>query len=229
MAEAAAEITGPSGPGWVVELTAHHFFNSDRAFVGDAHVRRSLIKMLEEGEIDLPINPDEPNVTERFTLKELGIDYIITARGVLNRRYRMKNPEYEGDTFGGEGAMGGYGDAGGYGEAGGYGDAGDGGGFEPGVGGAGPGMGLGPGMGPSMGPGMGPQNGNGKQKDGEEEDEIEAEFIVPRYDFVVQFVWQEKRLSERLEQRRKEREEQQQQQAQDALDGDLAMTDDGGN
>ncbi|MCA9176207.1 MAG: type IV pilus assembly protein PilM [Planctomycetales bacterium] len=167
------ELKGPEGPGWVIELTAHHFFNSDKRFVGDAHVRQKLIKSLEKGKISLPVDPNDPATMETFTLEELGIGFVITAKGKLDFKARVKNPKFVGNpnqTGGGDMMEGA------------------------------PSMEMEGGFNFSGAP-------KRPQKKQDEEPTEPPYLTVPRYDFIVQMVWQEKALSERLEQLRLKREE----------------------
>lgn len=191
----ALNLPGPQGPGWVIEIKGYHYYNSDRRTGGATHVRNTLLRNLEDGSVDLPV--DNTGRLVRFSLKELGIAYPILAMDEGQpRKVKVPNPEYVGRP----GATG---------YAGGMYEGYEGGEEEEmgGYGGYGPGMLGGPG-GLRMTPGMGPTAG--KKKEGEEETEEEEQppfFEVPKYSFLVQFCWQERPLSERLklrEERRKQ-------------------------
>ena len=221
---------GPTGAGWVIELSGFHYYDpADRRTSAADHVRNTLLRNLEDGTIDLPV--DNGARVERFTFKELGISFpILAIDGGAARSVQVRNPDHEGDTTG-TGLMGGYGGAGGEGA--------------PPMGGMMP-MGAMPGMGgmPAMGgmyPGMpgGATGAGGKKKakdgkdkdkaakDGDskdakkdtkkdgnaategEDDDTPAFFNVKKYTFVVQFCWQEKTLSERLKARMEELKKQQ--------------------
>jgi type IV pilus assembly protein PilM len=111
---------GPSGPGWVMEIMGYHFYNNpknsaDRRKAGAFHVVNTLIKNLQHGEVVLPMGPGQP--PKKFTLKELGIDYVILARDpTFRENFPIPNPNYTppvggpgsgqfGGAFGGESAV----------------------------------------------------------------------------------------------------------------------------
>jgi type IV pilus assembly protein PilM len=101
-------VAGPTGPGWVVELQGYHFYNdpkADRRDIGSGHVRKTLLKQLKDGVVNLPAGPGQPPM--QFTMKELGIEYAILAYSPRPREYHVPNPNYSGPapgTVGGEGA-----------------------------------------------------------------------------------------------------------------------------
>jgi type IV pilus assembly protein PilM len=97
-------IPGPVGPGWVFEIKGYHFFNDPQnaANSGSAHIKKTLLKALEHGTVDLPSGPGGPVV--RFTLKELGIGYAILAKDIpINKTFQLENPNYAGPMAGGIG------------------------------------------------------------------------------------------------------------------------------
>lgn len=99
---------GPKGAGWVIEIRGHHFYNRNRATAGVVHVRDTLIKNLEEGSVTLPTyDPNAPTPTISFTMKELGIGYVILAESEeIDRYFKIKNNDFvEASTGGGEGAF----------------------------------------------------------------------------------------------------------------------------
>jgi hypothetical protein len=112
---------GPTGPGWVMEIAGYHFFNNpknaaDRRKAGAFHVVNTLIRHLQRGEVMLPMGPGQ--APERFTMKELGIDYVILARDPTFRdKFPIPNPNYTppanatgSDAYdGGAGGIGGLG------------------------------------------------------------------------------------------------------------------------
>lgn len=101
-------IPGPQGPGWVFEVKGYHFYNdpSNTANGGSAHVKKTLLKTLEHGFVDLPSGPGGQNI--RFTFKELGIGYAILARDIpINRSFRLENPNFAGLSTGVGGGPGG--------------------------------------------------------------------------------------------------------------------------
>jgi hypothetical protein len=86
-------LEGPKGPGWVIEIKGHHFFNADRQRSGGEHLRETLLKNLEHGFVDLPVGPG--GALQRFTMKELGIGYAILALNTPIRNVTIPNPNYE--------------------------------------------------------------------------------------------------------------------------------------
>jgi len=153
-------LEGPKGPGWVIEIRGHHFYNdpANRRAAGPAHVRNTLLRNLEQGWIDVPAGPGRP--PERFTHKELGIGFAILAHDPPIREFTIPNPN--ADAAAQDGNAGAFG-------------------------------------GPPMDFGGGPKL-PGKADAKADPNNPEA-YKVPRYDFVVQFCWQEKPLSFRLTER----------------------------
>jgi hypothetical protein len=87
-------ITGPEGPGWVIELRGYHFFNEDPETWAGTHVRDTLLKNLREGTISLPTELGQ--AMEEFTMEELGIGYgILAVERLIDHNHRMPNPYYE--------------------------------------------------------------------------------------------------------------------------------------
>ena len=104
-ASAAAE-TGPTGPGWVVQLSGYHYHNKDTRNAGNFYVRNTLVKNLENAEVKLP-TPDG-QVTMRVPIKDLGISYpvLITSNNVVQEK--LIEPTLDGNAAGQYGS-GGYG------------------------------------------------------------------------------------------------------------------------
>lgn len=171
-AAAAAEVTGPTGPGWVIEIKGHHFFNEDTKTWGGTHVRNTLLKNLREQKIALPTGPGKELV--EFSMEELGIGFpILAVETRIDKNYRIPNPYFEGSP-----------------------DA------------AGSGRGA---RTPEGGLGLGDLTSKPAAKPEEEAKEKEDMgppfYIVPRFDFVVQFCWQEVQLTERLQLKREQEEQ----------------------
>ena len=157
--------------------------------------------------------PAEQPVDVVFTYKELGISYPVimkdspvAVRNVPNPNYAGEGNDSGGSAAGGKGGMmGGMGIGGPGGVSGGGPPASGGmpGGGMPGgaAGPGGPGMPGQPGGGMPGQPGPGMPGGNptpGKDA-GNADHEVPATIRVKAYDCVVQFVWQEKLLTDRLE------------------------------
>jgi type IV pilus assembly protein PilM len=167
-------ITGPEGPGWVIELRGYHYFNEDPQTWGGTHVRDTLLKNLREGTIQLPTELGQ--AMEEFTMEELGIGFgILAVERLIDQNYRVPNPYYEPPV----GAPAGRGlDMEGLGGLSGLG-------------------GFGGGQMPKPGTAKSPPKGaRGAIADPEAENP--RFFAAPRYQFVVQFCWQERLLAERL-------------------------------
>lgn len=78
--EASAE--GPTGPGWVIQLTGHHFHNRDRAGgnQGAEYVRHTFIESLRNGQVLLPTGEWNENGEEKLEMvpiEDLGIGYPV--------------------------------------------------------------------------------------------------------------------------------------------------------
>jgi len=215
---------GPSGEGWVISFSGYHFFNENPDTAGSAHVYNTIIKFLEDGQVVLP-NPKAGGELVTFHVKELGIGYpVLVQDSPIRKDYRIPNPNYSGPAL----ASGGVGSGG---------VASTGAGFEPGtIGGPGggpmpPSFGgagvsippFGPG-GASMPPGSsgsfptppgvpgaaGFSGSSGTATSDQPDANGEPPyFVAPRYEFTIEFCWQPKLLSKRLQ----ERQEAQQRQA----------------
>lgn len=154
------QVNGPKGPGWVIEIKGHHFFNDprDRSNAGPAHLRNTLLRNLEHGSVEVPTGPGQP--VERFTHKELGIGFAILVLDPPIKPFQIANPNYvaTGGGGGGEGVFG------------------------------------------------GPMESGGAKPAGQAAEKADPDnpefFSVQRYDFIVQFCWQEKPLNVRIEEKR---------------------------
>ena len=171
------EVTGPEGPGWVIELRGHHFHNEDPLTWGGTHVRDTFLRNLREMTIELPLGPE--GEMESFTMEELGIGYAILALETrIEHNHRVPNPYYEppvrqtrpgaADPRGAPGRTGGLGGTRG---------------------------GLGARSGAAQPAAEAPREEVGEN--GIDPDNPPF-FVAPRYTFVVQFCWQERLLTERL-------------------------------
>ncbi|MCA9123969.1 MAG: type IV pilus assembly protein PilM [Planctomycetaceae bacterium] len=179
LVEGAEQFPGPQGPGWVIELAGHHYFNKDRKSGGLNHIRNTILKFLEEESISLPINAAGDLGT--FTMKELGISHpILALDGGEPKTVRVANPDAQTDASVAGGNTGMYG-SGMYG-----GEGSDEAGYGSGGGAAAYGQASG-GVGSSAGvPGA------------EEAEPVPAFFEVKETTFTIQFCWTENTLSERL-------------------------------
>lgn len=82
------DVKPPAGPGWVIEIHGHHFFNENTRTQGAVHVRNTLMKNLEEGSILLPGDK------EAFTMQELGIGYVVLMDDTAVQKEQVPNPDY---------------------------------------------------------------------------------------------------------------------------------------
>ena len=97
-----AEPATPTGAGWIVELTGHHFHNSDKKTPGNtidprdegaAFVRRTLITNLLEGTIPLPDAEDENGDLGQLvdvSLADLGISFPV-----VEEDYKIETVYYD--------------------------------------------------------------------------------------------------------------------------------------
>lgn len=87
-----ADITGPTGPGYIIRLTGYHFHNSDVAGPnqGAQYVRNTLIRNLEEGKFWIN--------GQWVTAKELGIGYPILINPGRVEVVQMPDPNYTPPT-----------------------------------------------------------------------------------------------------------------------------------
>jgi len=176
------EIAGPSGPGWVIELGGYHFHNkaADKNDEAGGHVRNTFLTKLfskkDEDKIELPSGPGQP--LKKFSMQELGIGYAILAREPpIDWNYRVPNPLYEGpQRETGTGVPG---------QPGGFGDMEE----TPMPGADGDGSAT-----------TADTSASAEKKPDEDPDNPPF-YIAPRFDFVVQFCWQEQHLTERLKAR----------------------------
>ncbi len=222
--EAGAEVTAemvlgapPEGAdplefnkGWVIQIDGYHYHNDPSySATGDQqerYVLKTLIRELEEGSVELPIDA-EGKETRTFTYKELGLIAPLVLKGTYNPDHKMPNPEYQkklremgmasndagmGAGMGGEGGEGGAPGAGGMG------------GMGAGMGMGGPGGGMGgEGYGAGSGTGAGGYAAGDQKILDDDGNEIPKTFDAPRYDFTVQILWRETPLTRRLEIQRK--------------------------
>jgi type IV pilus assembly protein PilM len=172
-------VPPPTGPGWVVELQGYHFYNDPKADRRDIGSGHVRKTLLKQLKEAVVNVPAGPGQPPTpFTMKELGIGYAILAYSPRPTVREIPNPNYAGTAAGS-------------------------------VGGEGPPMPTGLG---GLGGGMGPQGGIGGIPGAAGVPLVDANgnpasFKVNRYDFAVQFVWQEKPLNVRLAERKKKEEE----------------------
>lgn len=72
--------SGPTGPGWIIELSGFHYYNDiqkDPLYARNMHVRKYLMPAFLNGVVRLPVGIDENGneIFEEFTTKEMGLSY----------------------------------------------------------------------------------------------------------------------------------------------------------
>jgi type IV pilus assembly protein PilM len=144
----------------------------------------------------IPVAPDA-QIPVVFTMREMGIDYpVVVINQRINHLHKVPNPNFEPPEAGRGGAGYGMGPGADFGDGMGRMGAGPPGGMYGGAGMMGPPGGM---YGAS-----GMRGGGTRQRagaEGEDDEEREPPFLtVPIYNFSVQFCWQERLLSDRLQQ-----------------------------
>lgn len=97
--ESAAE-GGPSGAGWVIQLRGHHFHNAKGDAIGQEFVRRTLVKNLLEGSIQLP--DGDPDAAGKPTLREVSFKELGISHPVVVTKRRVNDFEYDPNASEGE-------------------------------------------------------------------------------------------------------------------------------
>jgi len=108
--DAQGAVEGPSGPGWLIQLTGHHYHNPNKAGPnqGAEYVRNTLIANLHKAKVLLPTGDREG--VELVPVKDLGICYPVLVNPGRVEDVEVENPNVdaqhvEGLRGGGE-AMG---------------------------------------------------------------------------------------------------------------------------
>jgi type IV pilus assembly protein PilM len=110
-APAAAPEAAPTGPGWVIQLTGHHFHNADPKDDTWIFLNRTLLKNLAEGTVLLP-DGDEGEMIE-VPIKDLAITHAWRVADkplvdhVIDPDAMLFGDSYtpQGSSFGRDGAM----------------------------------------------------------------------------------------------------------------------------
>lgn len=80
---------GPKGPGWVVQITGHHFHNEEQGNEGEQFVRSTLVRnLLGEGD-EVPVAAGEKS-GERLPVSELGIGYPVLVLSSPLRKVQLQ-------------------------------------------------------------------------------------------------------------------------------------------
>lgn len=176
---APADSTPPlTGPGWVIEIRAHHFHNSMQALQAQnsdmLYVLDTFIANLLKGEIELP--GDEASGGGRFRYSDIGVflPTVVAADDVpKDDVVILGNARYTGG----------------------------------GAGGGGGGIQLGGAAGQADDPSSLASGGGGAGGEADFDSSVPpGAYPVKRFDFCVQFAWKPASVSERIEARNKRRE-----------------------
>lgn len=92
-----AEIPGPEGPGWVIELKGYHYYNNpDRiGKEGNNHIRKYLTHAFLKGKIKLA-NPKDPSgPPEEFTVEQFGFKFPLLLNVERAKPVQVNNPDYD--------------------------------------------------------------------------------------------------------------------------------------
>lgn len=84
-------LTGPTGPGWVVQIVGHHFHNEDRhkPKEGEQYVRETLVRGLlgDAGPVTVSAGP---KAGQKVPVAELGIGFPVIVQRTPVRKVRVK-------------------------------------------------------------------------------------------------------------------------------------------
>jgi type IV pilus assembly protein PilM len=84
-------LTGPSGPGWVVQIVGHHFHNEDRhkPKEGEQYVRETLVRGLlgDAGPVTVSAGP---KAGQKVPVKDLGIGFPVIVQRTPVMKVRVK-------------------------------------------------------------------------------------------------------------------------------------------
>ncbi|MEX2120669.1 MAG: type IV pilus assembly protein PilM [Pirellulales bacterium] len=92
-APAADASTGPTGPGWIFELTGHHFHNqkNDIENQGAQYLRNTLLRNLRQKRIAIPPDQRRPGESTTFPVGEFGIGHpVLTVDTRPDWRYQLE-------------------------------------------------------------------------------------------------------------------------------------------
>jgi type IV pilus assembly protein PilM len=107
-AGAAPVVGGPTGPGWVFQVRAHHYRNirQDPQNQGVQFLRRTLLANLKMDEIPLPKTEQNGTGTATFPVKKLGIAFpVLVGTPNIDWDYKLQVEEEEDNPMPGRGPM----------------------------------------------------------------------------------------------------------------------------
>lgn len=86
---AAAGVAGPKGPGWVVQITGHHFHNQEQGNEGEQFVRSTIVRnLLGEGD-EVPVSAGVKS-GETVPVTDLGIGYPVLVLSSPIRKVQVQ-------------------------------------------------------------------------------------------------------------------------------------------
>ena len=92
-------MTGPEGPGWVIQLQGYHYFNSPKymGLEGSNHIRKYMTTNFIDGSVKLPIGTDENGnpIHEEFTYEEMGLSFPLLLDDREAEMETIPNPEWD--------------------------------------------------------------------------------------------------------------------------------------
>ncbi len=97
-----AAPAGPTGGGWVIRLTGHHYHNSDSDTkqIGREYVQNNFVELLKKDEVDLPLELRVEGQAASVPVKKIGIGYpVITSQSNINSNYQR--PAADGELVNG--------------------------------------------------------------------------------------------------------------------------------
>ena len=106
----AAAAAGPTGPGWVVQITGHHFHNEEQGNEGEQFVRSTIIRSLLGEDAEVPVAAG-PQAGELVPVGKLGIGYpVLVLSSPLRKVQVQTSAAGPGAAAGFERGPGGVGD-----------------------------------------------------------------------------------------------------------------------
>jgi type IV pilus assembly protein PilM len=101
------EVPGPSGPGYVVQVTGYHFHNRptpDDPLLGAQYVRETFMANLHDNRVILPYRDENGKIQEEVvTLAEMGIGYPALVDPKRPEVIEIQDPNVEGAPSAGGG------------------------------------------------------------------------------------------------------------------------------
>ncbi len=97
------EDTGPTGPGWVIQMNCYHYYNSPEriGFEGSNHVRNLMTTAFIKNTVKLPVGYDAQGERkfDVFTLPEMGLTYPLLLDDNEAKPILIPNPDYDPEAM----------------------------------------------------------------------------------------------------------------------------------